>query len=140
MSTDLIIAGPSVWLRAANGRLGGRQVAFDELLRRARLTATGPVFARVLAAIDDPVRAEPVRRWALMVPPVKETREAWLAAGDIGGHLRRLGVALDPVGHHLAALCIREKAPIWSFDPTWDAAAQHLGIRRFDPVDEAPSR
>lgn len=127
-----ILADASIWTAALDARLGRALPVFHALRQQRRLTAPGLVFAGLLADIDDPARQETVRVWATEAPPLPESPTAWIAAGDLGAHLRRAGLALDDAGHYLIALAIREAAPLWSLDPVFDAVARHLPLERFD--------
>lgn len=133
MHADRIIAGPSIWRAALDGRLGGLHAIFASLRQQGRLTAPPAVFGRLLGGLERPGQAETVRVWAVEVAPAAETVGAWLAAGDLGAHLRRSGIELDPCAQLVAATALREALPVWTLDPRWDAVFDHLPIRRFDP-------
>jgi len=133
MHADRIIADISLWRAALDGRLGARQPIFATLRQRHRLTAPPAIFGRLLDLLDRPGQAETVRVWAMETPSLAEGVGAWLSAGDLGAHLRGLGVDLDPFGQLVAAVAVREDLPVWALDPRWDAVVKHLPIRRFDP-------
>ncbi len=133
MNADRIIADVSLWHAALDGRLGSRQAIFTRLRQQKRLIAPAAVFGRLLGLVEREGQAETVRVWAVETPTLVEGVGAWLAAGDLGGHLRGHGVELDPFGQLVAAVAVREALPVWSLDPAWQAVVKHLPIRRFDP-------
>ena len=133
MNADRIIADVSLWQAALDGRLGPRQVIFGQLRQQGRLVAPPSVFGRLLDLIDRPEQRETVRVWAVDTPTLVEGVGAWLAAGDLGAHLRQKGVDLDGFGQLVAAVAVREALPVWTLDPRWEAVVKHLPIRRFDP-------
>lgn len=139
MHADRIIADLSIWQAALDGRLGARQSIFAQLRQQGRLTAPPALFGRLLGLLERPGQAETVRVWAVETPPLLEGTGAWLAAGDLGVHLRRRGVELDPFAQLVAAVAVREALPVWTLDLRWEAVIEHLPIRRFDPGDPGES-
>ena len=129
----MIIADLTVWSRTLKGQAPTLQALFTDLRQRQSLSAPPIVFAQLLAEAKEERLGDRVRAWAVEAPPIDESPHAWLMAGDLSHHLRRQGVALGLLDCFLVALCLRDDAELWSFNPIFERVADLVPLRRYEP-------
>lgn len=130
----MIIADATIWSAALDGHIPGLGALVASLRLKHEVSAPTAVFAEVLAEATDPRAAQQVRTWAMDAPSVNETNTAWLAAGDLGAHLRREGVMLSVLDLFLVALCLREGWSLWTTNSAIHRASGVLPVKLYEPI------
>ena len=76
-----------------------------------------------------------LRLWTMGAPPVDEPRAAFMAIGDLAGHLAGQGLHLGLADAAALVLCLREDWPLWSYNPRFDEVARRIPqLRRYQPT------
>jgi predicted nucleic acid-binding protein len=130
----MIVADLTIWSAALRGRDRAFESLFTALYQRGELAAPGLVFAQLLAEHEEANDAARLRTWALGTPAVDEPRAAWMAVGDLAGHLAGLGLHLSLTDATTLVLCLREDWPLWSLNPRFDEIGRRVPLlRRYQP-------
>lgn len=128
----MIIADGTIFAAVLGGR-GDLTALVSDLWKRRKLGAPPAVFAELLATETSTRRAEQLRAWAADSPPLAQGPMAWVAAGDLVGHLAEHEVRLTLVEGLVLATCVREAGQLWSLNPAFRAAAKVVPFETFAP-------
>ena len=131
----MIIADLTIWSAALRGHNRGFESLFNALLQRGEVSAPGLVFAQLLAEHEEANDGVRLRQWALSAPAFEEPRTAWMAAGDLAGHLSGQGAHLTLVDAYTVTVCVREDWPLWSLNPRFEEVSRQLpNLKRYHPT------
>lgn len=130
----MIVADLTIWSAALRGRDRAFESLFTALYQRGELTAPGVVFAQLLAEHEEVNDTARLRTWTLGAPGVDEPRAAYMAIGDLVGHLAGQGLHLSLTDAATLVLCLREDWPLWSYNPQFEEVARRMPqLRRYQP-------
>jgi predicted nucleic acid-binding protein len=131
----MIVADLTIWSAALRGRDRAFESLFTALYQRGELTAPGVVFAQLLAEHEEANDTARLRLWTMGAPAVEEPRAAYMAIGDLAGHLAGQGLHLGLTDAATLVLCLREDWPLWSYNPRFDEVARRIPqLRRYQPT------
>lgn len=130
----MILADQSVFRSALYDDRRGVLPLITELMGRAELTAPPPVFTMLLQEFEARHHLDKIREWAIKVAPLEVNTHAWLAAGDLGGHLADLELEIEMVDLLMISLAIREGIQLWTFNKLYDQISERCPVTLYQPL------
>ena len=124
----MILVDTSVWIELLAGR---ESVKTEDL---GRLAVCGPIVQEVLQGLKSGPAADAFRESFLALPVLSDPvpLDLFLDAAQIYSQGRRIGLTIrSSVDCLIAAVAIRNSAPVWHRDRDFDAIARYTSLEAF---------